>query len=66
MRTLAKVGRDTRFPTFTAAVASLRSNLEVLPAQLRLENLRALAEPKIRILAAFLDAAEQESKPALY
>ncbi len=66
MRALAKVGRDTRYPTFTDAVAALQRNLELLPAQLRLERARALAEPKLRILAAFLEAARQEGIPALY
>jgi uncharacterized protein len=66
MRALAKVGRDTRFATFTPAVAALRRNLERLPAQLRLQRSRALAEPKLRVLAAFLDAADREAVPALY
>ena len=48
MRALAKVGRDNRYPTFTAAVTVLRRNLEVLPGQLQLERGRVLAAPKIR------------------
>ena len=66
MRALAKVGRDSRYPTFTAAVTVLRRNLEVLPGQLQLERGRVLAAPKIRVLGAFLDAAEQESVPELF
>lgn len=66
MRALAKVGRDTRYPTFTTAVATLRANLEMLPSQLRLERARLLARPKIQILEAFLRAAEEESAPALF
>ncbi|HVX65792.1 MAG TPA: hypothetical protein VHA11_04275, partial [Bryobacteraceae bacterium] len=66
MRALAKVGRDTRYPTFTPAIATLRRNLETLPAALRLDRARLLAEPKVQILEAFLRAAEQESVPALY
>jgi uncharacterized protein len=66
MRALAKVGRDTRYPTFTAAIATLRRSLETLPSELRLDRARALAEPKVRILEAFLAAAEQESVPALF
>jgi uncharacterized protein len=66
MRALAKVGRDSRYPTFTAAVRVLRRNLEVLPGQLQLERARVLAAPKIRILGAFLQAVEQESVPELF
>jgi uncharacterized protein len=66
MRALAKVGRDTRFATFTPVIATLRRNLEKLPGQLRLKRSRELAEPKMRILEAFLTAADRESLPALY
>ena len=66
LRMAAKVGRDTRYPTFTPMAAVLRRNLETLPGQLRLARARALAERKIRILEAFLAALDQESAPALY
>jgi uncharacterized protein len=66
MRMMAKVGHDTRYATFTAAIASLRRSLETLPNELRLERARQLAEPKIRILEAFLSAVERESIPALF
>jgi uncharacterized protein len=66
LRTVCKIGRDTRFPTFTAAAESLRKALAALPAQIRLDTTRALAEPRIQLLAAFLAALADESKPALY
>ena len=66
LRTVCKVGRDSRFPTFTDAVASLRKALATLPAQIRLETTRTLAQPKIELLQAFLSAIEDEAKPALY
>ncbi len=66
LRQISKVGRDTRFPTFTSAVALLRKNLEDLPGQLRLESARRLAESKIRTLEDFLRAVEEESQNALY
>lgn len=66
MRQFAKVGRDSRYPTFTAAVAVMRRSVEVLPARLRLERARTLAEPKIRILQAFLEAVDREAAPALF
>ena len=66
MRALAKVGRDSRYPTFTAAVAVLQRNLENLPGELRLARARMLAEPKVRILKAFLEEVRRESAPELF
>jgi uncharacterized protein len=66
LRTVCKIGRDTRFPTFTDAVESLRRSVERLPSQLRMESAKALAEPKIAILRAFLEAVETESCGALF
>jgi uncharacterized protein len=66
LRTVCKIGRDTRFPTFTQAVESLRRALATLPAQIRLDTTRALAAPKIQRLEAFLTAIDAESQPALF
>jgi uncharacterized protein len=66
LRTVCKIGRDTRFPTFTSAAESLRKALATLPAQIRLDPTRALAQPKIELLQAFLSGLEKESQPALY
>jgi uncharacterized protein len=66
LRTVCKVGRDSRFPTFTAAAESLRKALATLPAQIRLETTRALARPKLELLRAFLAGLEDEGRPALY
>ena len=65
LRTISKVGRDTRFPRFTEAVAALHWSLEHLPGQIRLESTRRLAEPRIAILQAFLHAVDDESGPNL-
>jgi uncharacterized protein len=66
LRTVCKIGRDSRFTTFTEAAESLRKALAILPAQIRLETTRDLAEPKIELLQAFLSAIEDEARPALY
>jgi uncharacterized protein len=66
LRTVCKIGRDSRFPTFTAAAESLRRALATLPAQIRLDTTRALARPKIELLQSFLSAVETESEPELY
>ena len=61
LRTVSKVGRDTRFLRFTDALRVLRQNVERLPAQLRLAAARRLAEPRLKILREFLEAAEAEA-----
>jgi uncharacterized protein len=66
LRTVSKVGRDTRFPRFTEAAAALLRNLDELPDKIRLEPTRRLAEPRIRILADFLAAVAAESGANLH
>lgn len=66
LRTVAKVGRDTRFATFTDATASLQKSLLTLPEKIRLENTKRLAEPRIAALRNFLESAASESAGALF
>lgn len=61
LRTVSKVGRDSRFVRFDDALRVLRRNLDSLPQQLQLETARRLAEPRIQALGRFLDAAEAEA-----
>jgi uncharacterized protein len=65
LRVVAKVGRDTRYPTFTDAAATLRKALADLPAKLLLESAKALAQPKIDLLETFLRAMDNEAHGAL-
>jgi uncharacterized protein len=60
MRTVSKVGRDTRFQTFADALRVLRQHFETLPPLLRLPRSRELAEPRIRTLRKFLQHAAEE------
>ena len=60
LRTVSKVGRDTRFIRHGDAVGVLRQNLEQLPPLLKLDSARRLAEPRIAILKAFLAAVAAE------
>jgi uncharacterized protein len=64
LRTVSKVGRDTRFARFSDALRVLRRNAEELPNQLRLEAARRLAGPRLEILRAFLEAADAEEDGA--
>jgi uncharacterized protein len=65
MRVTAKIGRDTRYPTFTDAAATLRKALADLPGKLHLEPAKALARPKIALLESFLRGLDQEAQGAL-
>ena len=66
MRAIAKIGRDTRFPTFTSGALVLRRAIEQLPAQLRTSKARQLALSRVEVLRALLDALEAEAGALLY
>ena len=61
LRTVSKVGRDTRFLRHADAVRVLQRNVQELPAQLELASARRLAGPRVEILKAFLAAAQTEA-----
>jgi uncharacterized protein len=65
LRVVAKIGRDTRYPTFTNAAGTLRKALADLPGKLHLDNAKALAQPKIDLLESFLRAMDSEAHGAL-
>lgn len=60
LRTVSKIGRDTRFVRFADALRVLRNNAVELPSQLQLGSARRLAEPRLETLLAFLGAVEAE------
>jgi len=60
LRTVCKIGRDTRFKTFSDALKVLQKNADTLPGQLKLPTSRALAEPRLQVLQQFLEAAQAE------
>lgn len=60
LRTVCKIGRDTRFQIFPDALRVLQKNAETLPGQLKLPAARKLAEPRVQALRAFLEAAEAD------
>jgi uncharacterized protein len=61
LRTVSKVGRDTRFILFSDALQVLKKNLDELPAKLKLDDSRVLAQPRIQALRLFLAATESEA-----
>jgi uncharacterized protein len=66
LRVAAKIGRDTRYPTFTDAATTLRKALAELPGHLHLDTAKTLAGPRIALLEAFLQELDQEAHGALY
>ena len=66
LRVAAKIGRDTRYPTFTDAATTLRKALTELPGKLHLDAAKTLARPKIALLEGFVQGLDQEAHGALY
>ncbi len=62
LRAAAKVGRDSRYPTFSPVVHFLRRSLDTLPGAIRLPATRALAERKIALLQLFLQSVDGEDQ----
>ena len=60
LRTVCKIGRDTRFQTFSDALSVLKKNADTLFLQLKLPTARKLAEPRLKILRQFLAATKTE------
>ena len=65
MRTVSKIGRDTRFHTFADAQRALQHALDTLPQKLSLEAARTLALPRTSTLARFLIALSEEARGEL-
>ncbi len=60
LRTVSKIGRDTRFTVFPDALRVLQNNVDTLPGQLRLPKSRQLAATRVTALESFLGAARRE------
>ncbi|HEX4165391.1 MAG TPA: hypothetical protein VHZ55_07945 [Bryobacteraceae bacterium] len=61
LRTVCKVGRDTRFETFTAAIRSLEVAVSKLPARIQTDTARVLAAPRVATLREFLAQVRREA-----
>lgn len=66
LRVAAKVGCDTRYPTFTSVALSLRNNLSLLPGRLRLAKAKQLAQSRTALLRHFLDQIDEEAEKDLF
>ncbi|AXC11457.1 putative HD superfamily hydrolase [Acidisarcina polymorpha] len=65
LRAVSKVGRDTRYPTFSAVLPVLETALSTLPALLRLPSAKELAESRIEVLERFLASVKVEANGQL-
>jgi uncharacterized protein len=66
LRAFVKVGRDTRFATYSDVIPVLERAIETLPGKLRLERSRELAIRRVSALKEFLEAIRSEAGELLY
>jgi uncharacterized protein len=66
LRTVVKIGRDTRYATFSSVLPVLRRAADRLPGKLRLECARSLAAPRVALLLALIAAIEEEAGELLF
>ena len=66
LRTVCKIGRDTRFKTFPDALRVLQKNADTLLGQLKLPASQKLAAPRLQVLQQFLEAAQAEGCASPY
>jgi uncharacterized protein len=66
LRAISKVGRDTRYPTFSAIVPVLQMAVDDLPPRLRLRSARLLAAKRVKHLESLLSAIHAEAGQLLH
>jgi uncharacterized protein len=66
LRALVKVGRDTRYATFSSVLPVLERAVDELPGKLRLISSRCLAEPRIEFLRSLIAAIREEAGELLF
>jgi len=66
LRALVKIGRDSRFPSYSSVLPVLRRAADTLPPLLRLNSSTALAIPRVEILRLFIAAIEREAGAQLH
>jgi uncharacterized protein len=66
LRAVVKVGRDTRYPIYSAVLPVLKNAAEHLPGLLHLKSARELAAVRVDSLRAFIAAIESEAEGALF
>jgi uncharacterized protein len=66
MRAVVKIGRDTRYPTFTSVLPVLLHAVNQLVNQTRLAQTKVMAQTRAEMLRSFLAAIQNEAGDLLY
>jgi len=66
LRATVKIGRDTRYPSFSSVVPVLLDAVEHLPGQTCLPASKVMARSRAEVLRSFLAAVETEAGNLLY
>jgi uncharacterized protein len=66
LRAIVKVGRDTRYRSYSDILPVLKRAVAELPGKLRLARARQLAEPRAETLRRLLEAIREETGERLY
>lgn len=66
LRAVVKVGRDTRYPSYTSVLPVLDEAVNHLANQTRLTSSKIVAESRAEMLRSFLAAVRQEAGDLLY
>jgi uncharacterized protein len=66
LRAAVKVGRDTRYPSFSSILPVLNEAVNHLAYQTRLTETRIMAESRAEVLRSFLAAVHDEAGDMLY
>jgi uncharacterized protein len=66
LRALVKVGRDTRYTTFSEVLPALRRAVDRLPGRLQLKSAQLLAAGRLEVLKSLIAAIEEEGGELLF
>jgi uncharacterized protein len=66
LRALVKIGRDTRYATFSDVLPGLRRAVEQLPEKLYLRSAQLLAARRVELLRSLIAAIEDEGGELLF
>ncbi len=66
LRAAVKIGRDSRYPTFSSILPVLNNAVNHLANQTRLMNSNVMAEARAEVLRSFLDAMYDEAGDLLH
>ena len=66
LRAFVKVGRDTRFPTFSSVLQVIQRAEKTLPPLLRTDRAQLLALPRVILLRSIISAINEEAGELLF